>query len=210
MTDQYSDNVPADFDAFSAPASRYPAGYDAYPDPTLSFEAVSPETNAVRGFKSRYASMGKAKPALGILAVMLVAGAGTWAASAAFASPASSSSASANPPIFPGATSSKSGARGDRNANKAARVTITQLGTGSFTGTDARGQAVTVVYSGTTRFGSKVRPLSPDQLVAGMTVTVLGPRNGNSIDATAVGVPAKTDVIGGGSPPSATPGELNG
>ncbi|NUR63837.1 MAG: hypothetical protein HOV87_35025 [Catenulispora sp.] len=148
------------------------------------------------GLRRRLRGLGAPKlAALGAAGVLLVGGV-AWGATAL----ASSKSSSSQPrvqeqlPEDAGASSAGGGKRakiGAKNGAQAARVTITKLDAGSFTGTDARGNPVTVVYGGDTKFGTKVRPLSPDQLQAGMVVRVAGTRSGDKITALLIAVAVK-------------------
>ncbi|MFD0636959.1 hypothetical protein ACFQ9X_40710 [Catenulispora yoronensis] len=97
-------------------------------------------------------------------------------------------------PAGPDATTGtgKKGKNGGKNAARtAARVKITKVDAGSFTGTEAKGKAVTVVYGDDTKFGTKARPLSADQLQVGMTVTVAGTLAGDKITALLISEPMK-------------------
>ena len=152
-----------------------------------------------RGVKQRLTRLGPLKLAgLGTAAVIVLGGA-AWGTSAALASSGSSSSSAASAaPTLPGQDQGSSvpgdasggAGRGGRLA-KMARVKITQLGAGTFTGDEGKGKSVTVVYGGNTKFGTKTRPLTADQLQVGMTVTVAGQRTGDKITATSILVPGK-------------------
>jgi hypothetical protein len=165
--------------------------------------AGAPGAPARGGLRRRLRGLGAPKlVALGAAGVIVVGGV-AWGTTAALAS--SKSSSSSNQPTAKdplpedaGASSGGGGKRAKTGA-KAARVTITKLDTGSFTGTDAKGQTVTVVYGDDTKFGTKARPLSVDQLQTGMVVTVAGTRSGDTITAVLVAVPAKK------AEPTATP-----
>jgi hypothetical protein len=219
MTEQFPGQVPEDFDAFrpaeTQPAQPHPGYSFPYqePDPTMVFEPIAPApAPAPQGWRQRIGGMGKAKLAAAGAAAVVVIGGGAWAASSAFASSPGSPAAASAPQVAtstPTPSAPTKGARG-KTGVKAVRLTITQVGTSSFTGTDIKGQTVTVTYGDTTKFGNKVHPLSPDQLTAGMVVTVLGERSGASITATNIAAPVKKGGGKGPGPqPSATPGQDN-
>ena len=152
---------------------------------------TAPETPA-RGLR-RLRGLGAPRlAALGTAAVLLVGGV-AWGATALASSSSTSSSQPRVQDQFPedAGASSDGGGKPARAGARGARVTITELGTGSFTGTDAKGRKVTVVYGDDTKFGTKARPLSLDQLRAGMVVAVAGTRSGDTITAVLVAVPAK-------------------
>ncbi len=154
--------------------------------------------------RERISGWGAVRTASVGAAVLLVVGGVAWGTSAALATTDASSpttQASQNP-VVPLATGSQSSPT--KKPAKAVRVMITHLGVNSFTGTDGKGRTVTVAYGADTKFGNKARPLSPAQLAAGMAVTVLGERTGDSVIATSIGTPVKK-----GSPaPSGTPSEV--
>ena len=130
---------------------------------------------------------------LGTAGVIVLGGA-AWGTTAALQSSGSSSNTAAAPATdqsqAPAAGATTGGGK-HAKTGKAARVTITQVGTGSFTGTEAKGKTVTVDYGATTRFGSKAHALTSADLKVGMTVTVLGPLQGDTITATAVARPGQ-------------------
>ena len=144
------------------------------------------------GFKQRLTRLGPLKLAVLGAAGVIVLGGAAWGTTAALQSSGSSSNTAAAPATdqsqAPGAGATTGGKHA--KAPKAARVTITQVGAGSFTGTEAKGKTVTVDYDTKTRFGSKAHALTSADLKVGMTVTVLGPLQGDTITATAV-APAK-------------------
>ncbi|WP_194916659.1 hypothetical protein [Catenulispora rubra] len=151
------------------------------------------------GFKQRLTRLGPLKLAVLGTAGVIVLGGAAWGTTAALQSGSSSSDTAASAPTTsqqdpnqaPGAGAT-TGATGRRaKAPKLARVKITQLGTGSFSGIEGKGKAVTVDYDAKTRFGTKAHPLTSADLQVGMTVTVAGPLQGDTITATVVAVPAK-------------------
>jgi hypothetical protein len=159
---------------------------------------------ARQGFKQRLTGLGPLKLALlGTVGVIVLGGAawGTTAVLSSGSSSNSSSGAAAAAPATdpssaqgqaPGAGATTGGSGKHAKAPKVARIKITELGTGSFTGTEAKGgRTVTVDYSDKTRFGTKAYPLSSDGLQVGMTVAVAGTMQGDTITATQVIVPAR-------------------
>jgi hypothetical protein len=183
------------------PIDPYNIGPDTAGAPQAGYEPHEPEV-APRprpGFKERLGRLGPARLiALGTGLAILVGGV-AWGATALAGSGGSgvagtqAQGQSQNPlqnPADGGPTGGRA-AKKDKAAGKAARVTITSLGAGTFTGTEARGKTVTVVYDGSTRFGTKARPLSADQLQVGMTVTVAGSGDGDKITALLIAVPAR-------------------
>lgn len=207
MTEQQPGGVPEDFDAFSRPAPSPEDTWVANPayyapiDPYGVDEAGEPLPPRPAGLRSRLAGMGKGKLIAGGVAAVLVVGGIAWGTSAALASsgPGSSPAAAA---ASGGQTSAPAGkgARtgGAKNAAKTVKLKITSVTADSFVGVDARGQSVTVAYGDSTHFGTKGRPLSPDQLAVGMVVTVAGDRSNGSVDAVAI-VPAKQAGATGGA-----------
>ncbi|NUP49573.1 MAG: hypothetical protein HOW97_20025, partial [Catenulispora sp.] len=154
-----------------------------------------------RGLRQRLGRLGAPKLAALGAGVVIVVGGAAWGTTAALASSNSSPAAQAQgqdpnqAPADPGATTGGSGKKGAKagakSEAKAARVTITKIDAGSFTGTDAKGKTVTVVYGDDTKFGTKARPLSVDQLQAGMAVTVAGTRSGDTITALLIAAPGR-------------------
>lgn len=150
------------------------------------------------GFKQRLTRLGPLKLAVLGTAGVIVLGGAAWGTTAALQSSGSSSNTAAAPSTdqsqAPAAGATTGGGKHGKTGKtgKVARVKITQVGTGSFTGTEAKGKTVTVDYDAKTRFGSKAHALTSADLKVGMTVTVLGPLQGDTITATAVALPAKT------------------
>lgn len=179
-------------DPYNIPAEGgYQQGFEQQP-----FEEPQPQRP---GFKQRLTRLGPLKLALLGTAGVIVLGGAAWGTTAAFQSSGSSSNTAAAAPATDqsqpgaGATTGGTGKHGKTGkTGKLARVTITQVGSGSFTGTEAKGTTVTVDYDGKTKFGSKAHALTAADLKVGMTVTVLGPLQGDTITATAIAVPAKT------------------
>jgi hypothetical protein len=63
------------------------------------------------------------------------------------------------------------GAKGAKTGKAAtARLTVTEVGSDSFTGTTARGTTVVVHITAETRFGTAARPFTRAQLVPGADV----------------------------------------
>lgn len=186
-------NIPADGAGAPAP------GYEGYQPGFGEQPYGAPQAPRPQGVKQRLTRLGPLKLAVLGTAGVIVLGGAAWGTTAALQSGSSSSSnsntAAAAPATdqspAPGAGATTGGGGKHAKAPKAARVTITQVGTGSFTGTEAKGRTVTVDYGADTRFGSKAHALTSADLKVGMTVTVLGPLQGDTITATAVAVPAK-------------------
>ncbi|MEZ0114144.1 hypothetical protein ABH920_008178 [Catenulispora sp. EB89] len=164
------------------------------------------------GFMQRLTRLGPLKLAVLGTAGVIVLGGAAWGTTAAFQSGSSSSNTAAAAPATSqdpnqapgaGATTGVTGRRA--KAPKLARIKITQIGTGSFSGLEAKGKAVTVDYGAKTRFGTKARPLTSADLQVGMTVTVAGPLQGDTITATVVAVPAKAAKAPGTPGDSASP-----
>ena len=161
----------------------------------------TPQPPRAQGFKQRLTRLGPLKLAVLGTAGVIVLGGAAWVTTAALRSGGSSSSntaasapvtdqsQSASQPAGAGATTGGTGRRG--RVQRLARVTITQVGAGTFTGTDGQGRTVTVDYDDKTRFGTKANPLTSAGLQAGMTVAVAGPRQGDTITALDVVVPAR-------------------
>lgn len=176
-------------------AGAPPPGYEGY-QPEFEQQPYGTPTQQPPkpGFKQRLTRLGPLKLAvLGAAGVIMLGGA-AWGTTAALQSSGSSSNAAVGAPAVsqsPGADAT-TGGNGKHKGGKLARVKITQLGTGSFTGTQGKGNTVTVDYGAKTRFGTKTRALTSADLKVGMTVTVLGPVQGDTINATAIAVPAKS------------------
>lgn len=211
MTEQHPGGVPENFDAFSRPEpspddtwiATTPAANPALYAPIDPYgieggEEAPPLPPQRPGLGARLAGQGKGKLIAGGVAAVLVIGGVVWGTSAALASSGKggTSAPTAGAAQNPAAATGK-GARKKAEV-KTVRLKITSLAADSFVGTDAKGQSVTVAYGDDTLWGTKARPLSPDQLAVGMTVTVAGDRSGGSVDATAV-VPAKQGAAAGGA-----------
>ncbi len=215
MTEQQPGGVPENFDAFARPEPAAGDTWVANPayyapiDPYGVEEAGEPAPPRPAGLRGRLAGLGKGKLIAGGVAVVLVVAGAVWGTSAALASsgPGPSSAAAAAPggkASVPGKGARKAGAK---NTTKLVKLKITSVAADSFVGTDAKGQSVTVAYGDSTHFGTKARPLSPDQLAVGMIVTVAGDRSDGSVDATAI-VPAKAAAAGGSGGASDAPGDV--
>jgi hypothetical protein len=190
------DHDPLDETLRFQPIDPYNIGPDTAGAPLADVEGAS----AAQGTESGSRRAGGVLQRLGRLGaprlvalgagLVIVAGGVAWGASAALGSGKGGAVAQAqNPgqnPADGGPTAGTGKGKKAKNGAKAARVTITKVDAGSFTGTDAKGAAVTVVYGDDTKFGTKARPLSPDQLQVGMTVTVAGTHSGDKITALAV------------------------
>ncbi|MBS2547294.1 hypothetical protein KGQ19_10450 [Catenulispora sp. NL8] len=202
-------NIPADQGAGPAQGyGDYQQGFEQQP-----YGAPQPEPQQ-RGVKQRLTRLGPLKLAVLGTAGVIVLGGAAWGTTAAMQSSGSSSSntAAAAPTSgqtqsqAPGAGGTSGGAGGKHaKAGKPARIKITQVGAGSFTGTAAKGTTVTVDYDAGTKFGTKAHPLTSAQLQAGMTVTVIGERKGDTITATEVAEPAKTPKKPGTPGATSTP-----
>ena len=192
-------------DPYNIPPDQGAAPTQGYGDYQQGFEQQpygGPQPEPPKpGFKQRLTRLGPLKVALLGTAGVIVLGGAAWGTTAAMQSSGSSSAntAAAAPATgptdgqAPGAGGTTGGAGGKHaKAGKPARIKITQVGSGSFTGTAAKGTTVTVDYDAGTKFGTKAHPLTSAQLKAGMTVTVVGERNGDTITATEVVEPAKT------------------
>ena len=149
------------------------------------------------GFKQRLTRLGPLKLAVLGTAGVIVLGGAAWGTTAALSGSSSSNTAASAPATDQGQTQSQAPGAGATTgkghrakAPKVARVKITQIGTGSFSGMEVKGTAVTVDYDAKTRFGTKAHPLTSADLQVGMTVTVAGPLQGDTITATVVAVPA--------------------
>ncbi|MEY9927774.1 hypothetical protein ABH926_002408 [Catenulispora sp. GP43] len=207
-------NIPAE--GVGAPAPGYEGGYQQGFEQGFEQQPFGAPEPRRPGFKQRLTRLGPLKLALLGTAGVIVLGGAAWGTSAAFQSSGPSSNSAAAAPATdqtqsqPGAGAT-TGAGGKHaktgRTGKLARVTITQVGSGSFTGTDAKGTTVTVDYDAKTRFGSKAHALTAADLKAGMTVTVLGPLQGDTITATAVAVPARTAKNPGAPTDPASPAD---
>ncbi|MBW8803693.1 MAG: hypothetical protein JF587_07510 [Catenulisporales bacterium] len=191
------DDDPLDATRQFQPIDPYNIGPDDAGAPELEYASQAPTTEPrPRGFPQRLAGLGALRLAALGTGLVLVLGGVAWGATALAASGSPSSGAQAQDQAPPrnsadgGATGGGAGTKAKPRA-KAARVTIKSLGAGTFTGTDVRGETLTVVYSDTTRFGTKARPLTADQLQVGMAVTVAGTREGDKITALLIALPAK-------------------
>jgi hypothetical protein len=214
MTEQRPETTPEDLTQTRVFQPIDPYGVGEYAD--LRPEAIAAAAAAADGededdepypsLKERISAFGKARAALAAAAAVLVVGGIAWGTSAALAS----SDAGGTPKAAPTASAPAAGKHPKKATTKPARVTITSLAAGSFSGTtELRGKAVTVVYGDDTKFGNKARPLDPADLAVGMTVTVLGEESGDTITASDIGLPVKkgpaTPGIGATDTPSATP-----
>ncbi len=102
----------------------------------------------------------------GVAALVIGVGAGVWAATSSSggspaAAPAGTPSASA--PASPGAKATKGKA-------VTARLTVTSVGSDSFSATTVRGETVVVHITSATRFGTAARPFTRAQLVPGAEI----------------------------------------
>lgn len=201
-------------DTAGAPLPGYEDGYAgeqgaAYGTPGAAAGDGGAPGQSSRGLKQRLGRLGAPKLAALGAGLVIVIGGAAWGTSAALASSDSSSAPQAQGqgqvPAGPGATTG-TGKKGKNAAKAAARVKITKVDAGSFTGTEAKGKTVTVVYGDDTKFGTKARPLSADQLQAGMTVTVAGTRAGDKITAVLIAEPMKkAGGTTGGEPTTSGP-----
>ncbi|HEV2636636.1 MAG TPA: DUF5666 domain-containing protein [Actinocrinis sp.] len=124
----------------------------------------------------------------GVVLLVCGLGAGAYAVWGGSSSPAPTSSAAGAP--VPGAT--KGGHKG-RDKVQTARVTITAVDGSTLTATTAAGASITIDITPDTKFGSKARPLTADQLAVGDVVIVRGQRTGTTTyDATLITMSAGT------------------
>ncbi|HZP50521.1 hypothetical protein [Actinocrinis sp.] len=102
----------------------------------------------------------------GVAALVIGVGAGVWAVTGSSGgSPAAAAGTpSASAPASPGPKAAKAG----KAVN--ARLTVTSVGSDSFTATTARGETVVVHITSETRFGTAARPFTRAQLVPGAKV----------------------------------------
>jgi hypothetical protein len=204
MTEQHPGGVPDDFDAFHRPPAE--PGLDQ----TMVFATVPPAgpEPGTPGLKQRMAGLGRTKLAVAGVVTAVLLGGGAWAAASAMASSSNGQPAAAGAPTTGATTHAKGGkaakaAKPGKNA-RAEHLAITQLGTNTFTATDAKGAFITVTYGDNTKFGNKQHPLSPDQLAVGMTVTVMGERSGDTVTATSIAEPVKGKQAAKPSAPAAS------
>ena len=128
----------------------------------------------------------------GAVLVAAALGVGVWAAfdsgSSSPSSTAAGTSATGTP--TPGATGSAG--KKDKDGALTFRVTISSIGTDSFTGTVlANGENITVKLTGKTHYGTKAHPFTQADLTLGETVIVRGRRTGTDV-VTAGTVAANT------------------
>lgn len=125
-------------------------------------------------------------------------GAGVWAASGGAPAAASAGTPSASAPASPGSKAAKAGKAG-KAVN--ARITVTTVGSDSFTGTTAHGETVVVHIATTTRFGTAARPFTRAQLVPGAKVVArLRKGPGGTVTATVIA----SEIAKPGDLPTAT------
>jgi hypothetical protein len=133
----------------------------------------------------------------GVVALVAGIGAGVWAATnssggspaAAGGTPSASASAS------PGSNAAKTGKA------VSARLTVTSVGSDSFTGTTARGESIVVHITSTTRFGTAARPFTRAQLVPGAKVVA---RLRKESDGTVVATVIAAELANPSGQPTAT------
>jgi hypothetical protein len=169
-------------------------GYEGYQPGYEQQSYGVPQPPQKPGFKQRLTRLGPLKLAVLGTAGVIVLGGAAWGTTAALQSSGSSSTTAAAPSTdqsqAPGEGATTGGGKHGK-APKLARVKITQVGDGSFTGTEGKGRTVTVDYGAKTKFGTKAHPLTSDALKAGMTVAVAGTSQGDTIMATNIAVPGK-------------------
>ena len=157
----------------------------------------APQQPQQAGFKQRLNRLSPLKLAVLGTAGVIVLGGAAWGTTAAFQSSGSSSNTAAAAPTT-GQTPSQAGAGATTGgtgkhtrAGKLVRLKVTQVADGSFTGTEVKGGAtVTVDYDARTRFGSKAHPVTSDRIQVGMTVAVIGARQGDTVTAVEIMIPA--------------------
>lgn len=110
---------------------------------------------------------------------------------AADPTPSSPTISSTTPATTPGGSSQPKlqGVRGQITAENGSTWTVLSRA----------GQSVTVVITATTQFGTKAQPGSASQFVPGSQIAAIGSRNGTTVTATRVIVPAAAP-----NPPSST------
>ena len=141
-----------------------PPPYEQYTQvvPPMPFDESATRTPR-RPLRSAVVFGGAALLAVGI-------GAGVWAvtnSSGGAPAAASAGTPSVSAPASPGSKAAKAGKAG-KAVN--ARITVTSVGSDSFTGTTAHGETVVVHIATTTRFGTAARPFTRAQLVPGAKV----------------------------------------
>ena len=202
------DHDPLDETLRFQPIDPYNIGPDTAGAPLPDVEA-DPGPEAARrpsGLKQRVGRLGAPKLAALGAGLVIVVGGVAWGTSA-LTSSKHPSNTQAQGQLPEDAAPAVGGTGKQPKTAKAARIKITKLGAGSFTGTEGgRARTVTVVYGDDTRFGTKARPLSVDQLQVGMIVTVAGTRAGDEITALLIAAPKKTDdPTGQPASPSSSP-----
>lgn len=138
-------------------------------------------------------------------AAILVAGVvgGVYAATRSSDSPAAATSPSVAASATPSA--SAGALKGTKNGKAlTARLTVTSVGSDSFTGTTAAGRTVTVQVTQSTKFGTAARPFDRSQLVTGAVVDVRVRRESDGT-LTATVITTGTAGKGGGAGASASP-----
>jgi hypothetical protein len=163
--------------AQAEPAGEYGAVDDGYaaafppPLPAPAFEYAAEAPTGAGHARGRKRSL----LIFGSVAVLVVGlGAGAYAITQPSGGQTSASSPAVTATPTPGALN---GAKSGRITT--ARLTVTTVGTDSFTATAANGTAVTVRILPTTRFGTAARPFTRGQLVAGADVVARLRREAN-------------------------------
>ncbi len=185
-----------------------PAEYAAEPPPPgvgFDFSGEQPPPPPPRPGSRR----ARSAAIFGIVAALVI---GLGAAAYALAGSSSGTpAASSNPgttaqPASGASTGPSAAATGKAGARIVlAKITVTSVDADSFTGTNARGETVTVLFDGSTVFGTATRPLTRAQLVPGAVVWVRGRRLGSS-SVVLAGTIANGKVTTSPSPAAATTG----
>jgi hypothetical protein len=181
-------------------------GYTGYPPPpapalTQSFEYAEPAP--MYPGEPAGAGRGRLRSAMvfGGIAVLVVAlGVGVYAATR----PSGGQPTAATPPATASAAPSVGASKAAKTGKAlTARLTVTTVGTDSFTATTASGTAVSVKIAAGTKFGTAARPFTRSQLVPGAVVFARLRREANgSVVATVI---AAGTAVKASASASATP-----
>ncbi|HZU56453.1 MAG TPA: hypothetical protein VFA06_11340 [Actinocrinis sp.] len=133
----------------------------------------------------------------GVAALVIGVGAGVWAVtgSSGGAPAAAAGTPSASASASPGPKAGKAG----KAVN--ARLTVTSVGSDSFTATTTRGETVVVHITSETRFGTAARPFTRAQLVPGAKVVA---RLRKDADGTVVATVIASEIATPNDQPSGT------
>lgn len=161
------------FDAFRARRAQERAEQEPFPDlaaPTYEqyTQVAAPVAFDESAERPPHRRLRSAIVFGGVVALATAIGAGVWAftnsSGGASAAASAGTTPSSSAPASPGSEAAKAG----KAVN--ARITVTTVGSDSFTGTTARGETVVVHITATTRFGTAARPFTRAQLVPGATI----------------------------------------